>query len=350
MRGVSRPLHPAAWWVWAIGLAVAASRAGDVLTLLVIAGVAAWVTIERGEPGGLTILGGFLVMGLFALVLRLVMTVVFGGGIVEGPVLFSLPEIRLGPWAGNLRIGGDVTTGGFTYALVEALRLTVMLLCLGSANALAGPRRLLRHIPATLYDVGTALVVGLSYAPELVRDAMRVQSARTLRGHSGLGVREVGTMTLPVVAGALERSLHLAASMESRGYGRAGRAGVSRQRQATACSVLGLVGVVVGVFGLLDARTPPTVAAPLVALGLALAVGALALGGAGDRRTQYRRDPWRASETTVVVLGLITAGVVTTISARGEVALASTPHLLLVGAVLLAGLAGGLTPTRGDAR
>ncbi|WP_284303340.1 hypothetical protein [Mobilicoccus caccae] len=98
-------------------------------------------------------------------------------------------------------------------------------------------------------------------------------------------------MALPVVAGALERSLQLAASMESRGYGRAGRGGVRRQRRATWCSVAGIVGVCVGVFGLLDARTPVAVAAPLVGAGLVLAVGALALGGASDRRTPT--DPIR---------------------------------------------------------
>lgn len=346
MLGTARSLHPLAWWSWAIGLAVAAARCEDIVTLVVIAAVATWVTLERGEPGCGTILAGFLLMGLFALALRLVMTVLLGGGVSSGPVVLHLPELRLPAWAGHLRLGGDVTRGALLYSLLDAVRLAVMLACLGAANALAGPRRLLRHIPATLYDVGTALVVGLSYAPELVRDALRVRSARQLRGRSGHGVREVGAMALPVVAGALERALHLAASMESRGYGRVGRAGVGRQRQATWLSVIGIVGVAVGVFGMLDAHTPASVAAPLILLGIVLATGALVLGGAGDRRTQYRHDPWRGAETLVVVLGAVAAAVVLTLSTRGAIPLGSPAQVTLVGAILLAGLAGVLTPGR----
>lgn len=344
-HSVARAVHPVAWWLWAVALAVAAARADDVLVLLLVAAVAVWVTVERGEPGGLTILAGFFVIGVVALVLRLVMTVLLGGGVVEGPVVLSLPELRLPAWAGRLRLGGDVTRGALTASLIEATRLAVMLLCLGAANALAGPRRLLRHVPATLYDVGTALVVALSYAPELVRDAGRVRVARSLRGGSGRGLREVGTMALPVVAGALERSLQLAASMESRGYGRAGRGGVRRQRRATWCSVAGIVGVCVGVFGLLDARTPVAVAAPLVGAGLVLAVGALALGGASDRRTPHRPDPWQTPETVVVALGVLAALAVGATAGDG-VTPGSTIHVLVVGATLLAGLAGVLTPPR----
>lgn len=339
-RGVPRQLHPVAWWIWSIGLAVVAARATDVLLLLVVAGVVSWVVVERREPGGLSILLGFLAIGVFALIVRLVMTVVLGGGVVHGPVVLSLPQIGLPAWAGRLRLGGDVTLGALTHALLEAARLAVMLACLGAANALAGPRRLLRHVPATLYDVGTALVVALSYAPELVRDAGRVRAARTLRGRSGRGVREIGLMTLPVVAGALERSLQLAASMESRGYGRAGSKGVRRQRHATWCSVAGVVGVLIGVYGLLDAATSPALAAPLVIVGVALSAGALLLGGAGDRRTQYRRDPWSAPEWFVTALGVGAAAVVLLASLWWQ---HPTP-LLTVCAVLIAGLAGALTP------
>lgn len=343
MRRLSpRPVHPIAWWIWAIALAVVASRATDVLLMVVIVAVVIWVVLERREPGGLSILVGFLAIAALALVVRLVMTVVLGGGVVQGPVVMTLPELRLPAWAGRLRLGGEVTLGALQHSLLEAMRLAVMLACLGAANALAGPRRLLRHVPATLYDVGTALVVALSYAPELVRDAGRVRAARTLRGRSGRGVREVGQMILPVVAGALERSLQLAASMESRGYGRAGARGVRRQRQATWCSVAGVVGVLIGAYGLLDAGTSPALAAPLVVIGAAMTAGALLFGGASDRRTQYRRDPWAGPEWLVTALALGAVAVIL-LTVLADLSPAVAP-VLAVGAVLLCGLAGALTP------
>ncbi|WP_052466806.1 energy-coupling factor transporter transmembrane component T [Mobilicoccus massiliensis] len=350
---LARSLHPVAWWVWAIGLAVAASRATEVLTLVAVGGVVAWVVVERHEPGGLRILFAFLGIGAVTFVVRLTMTALFGGGIVDGPVVLSLPELRLPAWAGRLRLGGDVTLGALTSSVLEALRLAVMLLCLGGANALAGPRRLLRHVPATLYDVGTALVVALSYAPELVDDASRVRAARMLRGHSGRGVRELGTMALPVVAGALERSLHLAASMESRGYGRAGHRGVRRQRRATAVGLVGVVGVLVGVYGLLDAATPFLLAAPLVVAGLVLAAGALLVGGSADRRTRYRHDPWSWPETIVTALGIGPAVVVVVLSATRTPTTVLAPtatSALTVAVVLTAGLAGVVAPPRPEHR
>lgn len=347
-----RLVHPLAWWAWALGLAAAAAATTHVGLLVLIGAVAWWVASERGEPGSRRLLYGFLAMGLVAFVLRLGLAAVFGGGVAGGPVVLRLPAIPVPHWAGSLRLGGDVTAAALVAAAVEATRLLVLLLCLGAANALAGPRRLLRHVPATLYDVGTALVVALSYAPDLVRDASRVRAARQLRGRSGRGVAEVGRMTLPVVAGALERSLRLAASMESRGYGRAGTRGVARQRRATALSVAGVIGVLVGVYGLLDAATPIAVAAPVTLLGCLAAVAALLGGRVGDHRSRYRRDPWAGAEWAVLVLGLLPAlaFVASTALGLGQVrpGVLEMPGLPLLPVVALvaAGLAGVLSPAR----
>ena len=42
-----RDLHPVAWWVWALGLATAASLTTNPLVLLTLAGVAIVVVLAR---------------------------------------------------------------------------------------------------------------------------------------------------------------------------------------------------------------------------------------------------------------------------------------------------------------
>ena len=104
----------------------------------------------------------------------------------------------------------------------DGLRLAAILACLGAANALASPRRLLRYVPATLYDVGTAVVVALTFAPQLVEDAPRVRAARRLRGHAGRGSGSWAASPCRCWTARSSARSDLAASMESRGYGRAG--------------------------------------------------------------------------------------------------------------------------------
>ena len=64
-----------------------------------------------------------------------------------------------------------------------------MLACIGAANSLASPARLLASVPAALYEVGVAVVVAMTFAPQLVGDVARVRTARRLRGRPDRGVR-----------------------------------------------------------------------------------------------------------------------------------------------------------------
>jgi energy-coupling factor transport system permease protein len=196
-----------------------------------------------------------------------------------------------------------------------------VLACIGAANALASPRRLLRYVPATLYEVGTALVVALTYAPQLVEDARRVRVARRLRGHAGRGPRELARLAVPVLDGALERSLDLAASMESRGYGRSVHRDARSRRKATALTLFGLGGVVAGVYGLLDGGSAPLLGLPLLVVGSVAAAASLAVGARRERRSRYRPDPWAAPEWVVLLSGAIAGGVVVVAAQRGAPAI-----------------------------
>jgi len=305
-----RLLHPAAWWGWAIGLAMAASRTTNPLLLALVVAVAGYVVAARRELGAASPFGAFLRLGLFVITLRVLFQALLGSGVPGHTVLLTLPEVPLPLGSSGVRLGGPVTLEGVLVAAYDGARLAAVLACIGAANALASPRRLLRYVPATLYEVGTALVVALTYAPQLVEDAQRVRAARRLRGHAGRGPRELARLAVPVLDSALERSLDLAASMESRGYGRSVHRDARTRRRATALTLAGLCGVVAGVYGLLDGGSAPLLGLPLLVAGSTAAAASLAVGARRDPRSRYRPDPWAAPEWIVLASGLAAGGLV----------------------------------------
>ena len=140
-------------------------------------------------------------------------------------------------------------------AVYAGLQLATMLACVGAANALANPRRLLRAVPGALYEVGVAVVVALSFSPQLVEGVSRVRAARRLRGRPHTGLRGLRGVAMPVLEGALERSVDLAAAMDARGFGR-GAADAGRAPTLRRADPGGLLGVCAGLYGLLDADSP----------------------------------------------------------------------------------------------
>ena len=345
-------LHPVAWWLWGAGLVVACAHTTNPLLLVVVVVVAGWVVAERREVGAVNAYLPFLLLGLVAILLRVGLIAILGSGVTGRTVLFRLPSVPLPAWMAGVRLGGPVSLEALVAAAAEGLRLAATLACLGAANALASPKRLLRYLPATLYDVGTAVVVALTYAPQLAGLAGRVRAARRLRGHSGHGVRELGRLVGPVLEGSLDRSLDLAASMESRGYGRTPIRSASARRLASALTLTGLMGVVAGLYGVLDGSVTGLLGMPLLLLGLVVTTAALLVGARRDVRSRYRRDPWGAPEWAVTVVGAVPAALLIWAESHGwpGVVLAQSPlawpeaPLVLVLGVLLPGLAAVVTP------
>ncbi|MFI7221337.1 CbiQ family ECF transporter T component [Micromonospora maritima] len=302
-----RGLHPGAWWLWALGLATAASHTTNPLLLGLLVAVAALVVVRRrGDAPWALAFRMYVWLGAVVVAMRVLFRVVFGGGQGEH-VLVRLPEIPLPAWAAGIRLFGPVAAEQVLGGFADGLRLATMLICLGAANALANPKRLLKAVPGALYAVGTAVVVALSVAPQLVESVLRVRRARRLRGASGRGFRALRGIALPVLADALDRSLALAAAMDSRGYGRTD-AVPAGHRAATGALVLGgLVGVCAGTYALLDSSGTGRSGLPMLVAGLATAVAGMLLAGRRVRRSRYRPDRWRSAELLVAGAGLATA-------------------------------------------
>jgi energy-coupling factor transport system permease protein len=310
-RRIPRSLHPVAWWVWALGLAAAVSHTTNPILLLLVLGVLAFVVANRRqEAPWARAFKYYLVLALVVVAIRVVTRSIFGGDInaQHMEVLFSLPHIPLPSWAAGVQLGGPVTLEGTIAALYNGLQLGTLLCCVGAANTLANPKRALRILPGALYELGVAVVVSLSVAPQLVESVQRVRRARKLRG-GATGLRGIRNIAIPVLEDALERSLALAAAMDSRGYGRAGTASPRARRLTAACMITGLCGLCFGAYGLLDGSQATAFTAPGFAAGTLLCVVGLLLGGRQVRRTQYRPDPWAGPEWAVVACGILPAAV-----------------------------------------
>jgi energy-coupling factor transport system permease protein len=303
---VPRALHPVAWWIWALALAVAASRTTNPLLLLLIMAVLGLVVaLRRSEAPWARGYRFYLVMVLTVIVIRVVFMVVFESGSTPHEIiLFRLPRIPMPTWYAGIQIGGPVSLQAALSAALDGARLACLLCCIGAANTLANPKRALRVLPGALYELGVAVTVALSVAPQLADSAQRVRRAQRLRGGERRGLRALRAVAIPVLHDALDRSLSLAAAMDSRGYGRTGTATRASRRLTAALLLAGLAGLCVGAYGLLDSAMPAALAICGFTAGAAACVAGLFLGGRRVSRTHYRPDPWRWPEWAVAAAGL----------------------------------------------
>ncbi|MFJ5674676.1 CbiQ family ECF transporter T component [Streptomyces sp. NPDC093097] len=308
-------LHAGAWWVWALGLATAASRTTNPLLLGLLVGVAGYVVaVRRTDAPWARSYGAFVKLGLVVLGIRLVFAFVLGSPIPGTHTLVTLPELPLPDWAKGVRIGGRVTAEGMLFALYDGGKLAALLICVGAANALANPARLLKSLPGALYEAGVAVVVAMTFAPNLVADVQRLRAARRLRGRPDRGAKALLQVGVPVLEGALERSVALAAAMDARGYGRTAQVPPAVRRLTSVLTLGGLLGVCAGTYGLLG-DAGGGYGLPLLAAGLAAALAGLWLGGRRSVRTRYRPEPWGARAWWVAGSGVAVAALM--IAANG---------------------------------
>lgn len=242
-RRLPRGLHPGAWWIWAISLAAAASRTTNPLLLAMLLAVVSLVVVaRRSDAPWARAYQLYLALGLVIIVLRVALHIAVGFKYGDH-VLMRLPQMPLPAWAAGIQVGGTVYLEGLLGALFQGLRLATLIACIGAANALANPKRLLRALPGALHEIGVALVVSLTVAPQLADSVHRVRRARRLRGDTVRGIRAIGRIAMPVLQDALDRSILLAAAMDSRGYGRSIQATPRIRHTSGALVLTGLMGV-----------------------------------------------------------------------------------------------------------
>ena len=278
------------------------------LLLAAIVAVVAFVVAARRQPTPWArSFGSFFKLALVLIAFRVVMQVLFGQRIGT-TVLFTLPSVQLPDFAAGVVIGGPVTLELLVDALYTSMRLAAVLVCFGAVNALCSPYRLLRAMPAALYEAGVVVTVSLSFAPQLVMAIARVREARRLRGRPTTGLRGIRGMALPVLEDALERSVALAASMDARGYGRRGDLSRRSSVIAAVATVVGMMALCVGVYALLDVAAPPVLRLPMLAIGSASVAVALIARGRHTRRSRFQPDTWGGPEWVISLTGVAVVG------------------------------------------
>ncbi len=296
-----RALHPLAWWAWALGIAIATTASpGLASSAILIAAVLVVVALcyrpsafSRAFPAYVALAAGIVVLRVAFYILV---------GIKTGTdVLLPLPRIPLPEWAAGIALLGPVTVSGLLAAIAAGLALAALLLCFGAAVALTDPQRTLRTLPASLHLLGTPAVIAMTIAPQLVESWQRVRRAQVLRGRLLRGRKAIAATMLPVLQDALERSIALAASMDSRGYAR-----VHRGSSGLVLGLLlgALLGAALGTYALLDGTAPRWLAIPLFAMGGAAAVIGALLASRRVATTRYRPDAWRLRESLIAACGL----------------------------------------------
>jgi len=203
-------------WGFFIALAAAVIATGSVFVALGAVGIAALLVYLRREDGPWgSSFKWSLIAGLYLMVIRLIAGILIGVP-RPGTTLFTVPRIELPSWLPGIRIGGEVTWERLSSSLSEGLIIAVVIALFGAANSVTSPRKLLRTLPTSLYQVGVALTIATTVLPQLVSTISRIRDAQFLR--NGKKVR-ISSIALPLLEESLSRAIHLAQSMESRGYG-----------------------------------------------------------------------------------------------------------------------------------
>ncbi|MFM5967603.1 MAG: energy-coupling factor transporter transmembrane component T [Micrococcales bacterium] len=190
--------HPASWWVMGLSAGMAATLASNSAFSIAVCTISiSAMLLARGRlvgrATGLIAIRFYLLSALIVVLVKVALRAVFG----EHPI----DAMSLATAAG------------------DGLKVSAILLSAGAANTLSDPRKLLRSTPPALKQLATAITIALNLAPQLITSFLSVRRAAKLRGRSrGLGAFK--SVVIPTLTDALEGSIALATSMESRGFGR----------------------------------------------------------------------------------------------------------------------------------
>nr|MBC7244668.1 energy-coupling factor transporter transmembrane protein EcfT [Chloroflexota bacterium] len=236
-------------------------------------------------------------------------------------------------------IGGPVTLEALLYGLATGASLFAVLLVFATFNLGMDVHRLLRWLPAGLYQAGLIVSIALTLVPQLITSLKDIREAQRLRGHKFRGIKDMIPLFVPLLTTALERSLTLAESMEARGFGgidqftmaASGVVPISTTTELSTTSLprnATLAGLLALLAGLVWQATNRArwLGWSLVGLGVLFVCIALYLQGRRLKRTHYRREVWQQRDTLVTLASLASISIAAYTQARDPAALFYYPY------------------------
>lgn len=292
-------LHPATWWLLGLCLAAAASLANSIFMIgLVLAfAIFAMLLLREDAPWSRSI-RFYLFLGSFVVMMRVLFRIVFNSSNPSDPIALNLVAINFA----GIDFLGAVTWVTLQTAVTDGLRLAAIIISIGMANTLANPKRLLKSTPGALYELATSMTVAINLAPQLIESLQRVRRARALRGRSK-GISQLSSIVIPVLEDTIDQSLALAASMDSRGFGRRGHLSNSQVVLGRALSLGGILLILIATYFLL-ATNATAFAVSLIATGVVALFFTIRLASRRNLRTRFRKQKPRARDALVAFVGI----------------------------------------------
>jgi energy-coupling factor transport system permease protein len=211
-RPVASPLHAAGGPVAAAYGAALATAALIVWSPILLGALLVAVVLAAAGAG----VAGPLARFAARLMLPLLVLSVAVNGLVDRGGLTVLA--RLGEWGVLGQV--DVTLEAVVYGVVFALRLLVVTLACLLIVCAANPDELMRALRRVSPRSALTAAIGTRLLGVLAGDAQRLAEAQRCRPDGGVsGTRGRLAVLRATVAGALDRSLDVAAVLEMRGYG-----------------------------------------------------------------------------------------------------------------------------------
>ncbi len=157
----------------------------------------------------------------------------------------------------GVTLGGPVTSESLVAAFSEGLQLATLLACVGAANSLASPYRLLRTLPSVLYELGVVVTVALSFAPQATMTRRTACATR-----AGCAAARTEVCAACAVWRCRCSKVRSNGRSTSRRRWTAAATAAGAESPSCACAsgrattLAGALAIVIGVFGVLDSSAP----------------------------------------------------------------------------------------------
>lgn len=295
-------MHPVTWWTIAL-LQIAIAIVSSTLTPLAIIAIASLVCVIWLDRKWAKSIKLYSLLAAVVFATRLLFRVLFNFAPTNQDIAFQLPLLQIDLGLGPVSLLGPLSYAALNAAILDGLRLAVIIFAIGVASVLAKPNQLLKYTPAAIYEVATAVSIAINLAPQLTQSIQRVRKAAALRGRSdGLGLTR--SVIIPVLEDALENSMHLAASMSARGFGRTGEKTITSGKRLRALSIAALIFSVISTFLILTLGLFNSISAPTLLLSLGLSVLSIRISARQQIRTTFNRQKLGAPDFFLPFIGI----------------------------------------------